>query len=86
MENFFQNDRFNGNGFVSGFRDMDCHVSTFHNNFNNHLTFHQPMNDLGHCHDFSFGTQARLNDFNQMGGLEQRVCILDAFNNSPFNR
>ncbi|MCF8229231.1 MAG: hypothetical protein K9G47_08775 [Bacteroidales bacterium] len=85
MENFFQKPAFNGNGLVSGFRDMNgTHVSTFDNG-TNHLTFGQPFNDQGDRHDFSFGTQRRLNEFNQMGGLEQRVSILDAFNNSPFN-
>jgi hypothetical protein len=42
MDNFFQDSAFQGKGLVSGFRDMDVHVSTFHDNYNNHLTFDQP--------------------------------------------
>lgn len=78
--------RLHGKGLVSVFRDMNCHVSTFHNNDNNHLSFHQPFNSLGHRRDFSLETRVWLDGLNQMGGLEQRTTFLDIFNNSPFNR
>lgn len=85
MSNFFNNNAFNGNGFVSGFSGTGAHTSTFNNDVNNHLTFDKPYNSLGHTHDFSLETTVRLNGFNQMGGLEQRTTFLDTFNNSPFN-
>jgi len=81
MSNFFHKSAFNGNGFVSGFRDSGAHASTFGMNGQDHLTFHKP-----HQHDFSLETAVRLNDFNEMGGLEQRVTFLDAFHNSPLYR
>ena len=81
MANFFNKTAFNGQGMVSGFRDLDLHSSTFNSpSGRDHLTFH----DRGH--DFSLETNVRLNGFNQMGGLEQRTTFLDAYYYSPLKR
>jgi len=82
---FFQKPAFGGTGLVSGFGDCDAHASTFGPlGGQDHLTFNEPFNASGHRHDFSLETSCRLNGFNDMGGLEQRVSFLDAYNNSPF--
>jgi len=82
---FFQKTAFGGDGLVSGFRDCGAHSSTFGALAGrDHLTFNEPFNAFGQRHDFSLETSCRLNGFNDMGGLEQRVTFLDAYNNSPF--
>lgn len=82
--NFFQ-DMTKNDGLVSGFGDIGAHATTFGPHGGpDHLTFHEPYNALGHRRDFSLETSIRLNGLNVMGGLEQRTCTVDTFNNSPF--
>ena len=75
--NFF--DKPNSRGSISGFRDMNSHVSAFKNNEVNHMTFHK-----NNSHDFSLETRVNLYDYEKMGCLEKRTTFLDAYH-SPLN-
>lgn len=84
-ENFVEEEAFKAHGpdgIVARFKESPFHVSLPPDR-NDHLTLED--RSLHKRHDFSNPVKDPLKDFREMGGLEKRVSVLDAWENSILN-